>query len=95
MIVEIRLPAGYSLYKNEVIFSNFDNEIKYEVADFIKNKNLAAEFTAWDYHGIVWWNDELGYWCIEVWRHNIYRVTHLSETLEELIGEIQETYGYE
>lgn len=81
----IRLPDYFTPYKSDTIFSNFTDEIDYLVAEEIKYKPLSAPLTAWDYFGLVWWNDDIGYWCVEIWQFNKYKTTHISEHLEDLI----------
>lgn len=93
MKAELRLPANFTPFKSDGIFSNLTDEIDYEVAEAIKYKPLSAALTAWDYFGVVWWNDGIGYWCIEIWQFNKYIATYISEGLENLIQEIRDEYG--
>ncbi|WP_341836917.1 hypothetical protein WJU16_03385 [Chitinophaga pollutisoli] len=94
MKAEIRLPDNFTEYRSDGIFSNLTNEIDYLVVKAIKYKPLSAALTAWDYFGVVWWDDDIGYWCVEIWQFNKYKTTHISESFEDLIQEIQEKYGY-
>lgn len=93
MKATIRLPDNFTPYRSDGIFSNLTNEIDYQVAEAIQYKPLSAALTAWDFFGVVWWNDEIGYWCIEIWQFNQYKATHIAETLEALIQEIRDEYG--
>jgi len=76
-----------------VQYSSFDNELNCKVAAAIQNTALVADMTATNYHGLVWFSDELGYWCIEIWQNNMFVQTHLADDLEELICEIRLEYG--
>jgi len=93
MKAAIRLPDSFTEYRSDSIFSNLTNETDYQVAKAIKYKPLSAALTAWDYFGVVWWNDDIGYWCAEIWQFNKYKATHISEFLENLIQEIREEHG--
>ncbi|MFS4474709.1 hypothetical protein [Chryseobacterium sp. T20] len=64
------------------------------MASWIEGKNYCAEFTASNFHGLVWWNDELGYWCVEIWQDRVYKSSYMAERLEDLIQEVQTTYGF-
>lgn len=93
MKAAIRRPDNFSPYKSDGIYSNLTSEIDYLVAEYIKFKPLSAALTARDYFGIAWWNDNIGYWCVEIWQSNMYKATYISELLEDLIQEIREEFG--
>lgn len=61
MKVDLRIPKEFVLFQKGSIFSNFDNEVGHNVVSRIAGKNYFAEFTAKNFHGLVWWDDELGY----------------------------------
>lgn len=71
MKAQIRLPHSFLHYRKGSIYSNFDNELNDEVTAAIQNMPLVADMTATNYHGLVWFSDELGYWCIEIWQNNM------------------------
>ena len=93
MKTEIRLPINFKEFPGFPIISNFDNSINAEIETAIKNKALFSRYSAWNFNGIVWWHDELGYWCAEVWVHRKYLVSYLAENLEELANEINDEHG--
>ncbi|MGK6342533.1 hypothetical protein ACMGDK_09855 [Chryseobacterium sp. DT-3] len=96
MKVDIRIPETFKLYSNNgPLYSNFDNELNLEVADEIWNKPLIAEFIAYNFHGLVWWDDKLGYWCIEILQNKLYKGTYISEELSFLVDEVQNVFGKE
>ncbi|AZA99204.1 hypothetical protein EG359_06115 [Chryseobacterium joostei] len=81
MKVDLRIPKKFVIYQKWSVFSNFDNEVDYNVASWIQGKNYCAEFTASNFHGLVWWNDELGYWCDEIWQDRVHKSSYMAERL--------------
>jgi hypothetical protein len=90
---DIRLPSNFLEYSGDPIVSNIDNEIKTEIEIEIKNKPLFSQYTAWNFNGLIWWHDELGYWAAEVWVFKKYTASYIAETLEELANEIDLEHG--
>ncbi|MNI82440.1 hypothetical protein D3C87_1143310 [compost metagenome] len=64
-----------------------------DIANEILNKPLIAEFIAYHFHALIWWNDKLGYWCVEVSQNNLYKGSFISEDLSSLIDEVQNIFG--
>lgn len=96
MKAEIRLPTNFTLHCSKgTLYSNFDHELNLEVAEEIKNKPLAAEYIAHNFHGSIWWNEEIGYWCIEISQNKLYKGTYISEEISFLINEVQDIFGRE
>lgn len=93
MKVDIRIPEHFKPYRSEEVYFNLTPKIYWEVVDFIRNKPLSAAITAWNYFGIVWWQDELGYWGIEIWQKNQWIATYMQEDLEDLLREVRAAYG--
>lgn len=94
MKAEIRIPENFKLYSIKgPLYSNFDNELNMEIANEILNKPLIAEFIAYHFHGLIWWNDKLEYWCVEVSQNNLYKGSYISEELPFLISEVQNIFG--
>ncbi len=84
MKTDIRLPGHFKQVVGEALLSNKDASIDYLRAMRIMGTPFFGTFAAWNYFGKLWWNDDLGYWCVEIWKHRDYQVTHLCETLDEL-----------
>ena len=93
MKAEIRKPQSITEYPGNAIISNLTNQIDQQIAAAIKSTNFFSRYAAWNFNGIIWWNDELGYWCAEIWRFNNYVASYLAETLEELAHEIDGIYS--
>ena len=77
------------------LFTNYDHVLNYQVAERIKGRPLLAIFKARDFSGMVWWFEDVRLWCIEIWFQQNFVATHIAETIEDLIEEIQEEYGDE
>jgi len=87
-----RIPESYSEYP-EAVMSNCDHTIDYEVAEHIKGKELSAQYAGWNFCGYVWW--EGGMWNCEVWHYNSWQKTFNAETLEEMMSDVCDEYGYD
>ena len=95
MQADLRIPKGFILYQKGSIFSNFDNRLDYNVACWIEGKDYYAEFTAYNFLALGWWNDQLGYWCVEIWQSSLFQNTYMAENLKALIEEVQYIYGFD
>jgi hypothetical protein len=84
-----RIPSDYKRIEKTVM-SNFDDSIDFEIAERLKSGRICAEYTAWNFFGIVWW-DKMSYKC-EIWVHKSYRET-LSGSLEEIMTKASSKYG--
>ncbi|MDB5156148.1 MAG: hypothetical protein JWR50_855 [Mucilaginibacter sp.] len=93
MKTEIRKPRNLNEYPGDAIISNLTNQIDQQIATVIKGNNYFSRYAAWNFNGIVWWNDELGFWCAEVWKFNNYVASYLAESLEELAKEIDSIHS--
>jgi len=50
-------------YSGDTIISNLTGQIDLEIELKIKSTNYLSRYSAWNFNGRIWWNDELGYWC--------------------------------
>ena len=85
-----RIPEGYE--EIEEVMSNFDREVDQEVADQLKSGKYFAPYPGWNFYGRVWWEDE---WFCEVWVQGSYDGTYNASTLEELMKDVSDFYGYD
>ena len=85
---ELRLPTDFKEYPGDAIVSNLDNSINPEIEEAIKSKPLFSRYSAFHFNGIIWWNDNIGYWCGEVWVLKKYVASYLAENLSALADEI-------
>jgi hypothetical protein len=88
MRCKLRLPFDFKEYGTDAIVSDFDNLIDHEIEKAIKDRPLFSRYSSLHFNAKVWWNDELGYWCGEVFVSKEYIASYLAETLEELANEI-------
>jgi hypothetical protein len=92
MQAEVRLPTNFTeLIADPIIDSS--HEINFEIADQVKGKALFSRFAAYDFNGLVWWHDTIGYWAVEIYEWRQYKETWINEYLDELIKEVQVVYG--
>jgi hypothetical protein len=93
MKAEIRMPRHLIEYSGDALITNLTGKIDQDIELKIKGSNHFSRYSAWNFNGLVWWNDELGFWRIEVWQYNNYVATYLADTLEELANEVDRIYG--
>lgn len=86
-----RVPETFSKFPEEIM-SNFDREINEEVRTSIKNKQLYADYPAWNFHARVWY--EKVRWRCEIWRFGSYIETISSKTLRGIMNKSSKKYGY-
>ena len=86
----LRIPDNYKVYG--FVMSNSSGEIDVEIAEHIKDKPLSSHYAAWDFCGYVWHEDNK--WCCEVWVYNNYITTFVCGTLEEIMTEVSDEFGY-
>lgn len=75
------------------VMSNFDGIIDREIESRLKSENVHAGYSAWNFHGNVWYQDER-FHC-EIWRYQCYTETISAETLEEIMSEANEKHGFQ
>lgn len=90
--VSMRIPENFSEY-HETIMSNCDNIINDNVANAIKGKNLCSQYAGWNFCGYVWYQNSQ--WYCEVWVYKSWVETFNADTLEEIMTDVSDEYGYE
>ncbi|ULT39932.1 hypothetical protein KRR40_34420 [Niabella defluvii] len=71
---------------------DFDGNINLEIADKIKHTTYFSRYPDFDFQGIVWWHDELGYWAIQIQKIGAYRETILGAYLDEIVNAIRSRF---
>lgn len=90
---DYRMPKSFSEFGGEELMSNFDRQIVKETAEAIKGEKLFSRYAGWNFNGIVWYEHEK--WLCEVWRFREWQETFVCDTLEEIMTEVSDDYGYE
>jgi hypothetical protein len=88
-----RLPEEFKEYNKQSIYSNLTDEVSDDIVKAIYCKPFFSRYSAWNFNGIVWWDDEIGYWCIEISKYKEYQSSYIAETLDELIHEVKSIHG--
>lgn len=88
--IKLRIPEHFKSHP-EAIMSNFDHEIDDSAAEFIKDKQLYAQYAGWNFSGRVYWIDER--WYCDVWVYGSYRKTFVSDTLQGIMSDVCSQYG--
>lgn len=75
------------------VMSNFDHSINKDIAKQLKETNSYAGYPAWDFHGMVWYQN--GQYHCEIKRYRCHIDTISNEDLKEIMNEASDKYGYE
>jgi hypothetical protein len=92
-IIEKKIPDEFKYYYGGDIITNLDGSIDRETEKKIKGKKLYASYPAWNFYGGVWW--EANQWHCAVKQYHHFMGTLSADTLEELMEEVSDKYGYE
>lgn len=90
----ITCPENFEAWP-EGVMSNFDHEINESVATAIKGQPFFAQYAGWNFCGEVWWDAAAELWCCEVWQYHTHVATISADTLEEIMEEVSDRYGYD
>ena len=75
------------------IMSNFDHSIIANAADKLQKNKTYGRYPAWNFHGIVWYENNQFYCQIN--QYGIHVDTIKTDTLEEIMEKASEKYGAE
>jgi len=75
------------------VMTNFDHSIDNDIAEQLKDTNFYAGYSAWDFHGSVWF--ENGEYHCQIKRYGNHIDTISNEDLQGIMNEASEKYGYE
>jgi hypothetical protein len=78
---------------DEAVMSNFDHEINIEIANKLREGGYYADYSAWNFHGEVWYDD--GKWKCEIRRYHRHIKTIVADTLKEIMEQASHEYGYD
>ncbi len=90
---EYRMPESFSEYYGGELMSNSDREINKETEQAIKGKELFSTYSGRNFLGMVWWQDNK--WLCEVWFYGCFRKAVVYDTLEDIMTEVSDSYGYD
>lgn len=82
---EINFPGG---------MSNFDHEVEDGVEDRLRNERVFTHYGAWNFNGKVWWGSEGAFSC-QVWVYGSPVATVRAASLEDLMRECSEEWGWD
>jgi hypothetical protein len=91
---KVHIPHDFMLFEesDDVFLVDEYGDIKEDVKNAIYLKPFFSHLFSNDIYCTVWWNDELGYWCGEVYVNYEYLDTYIFESLEELCEEFSREY---
>jgi len=75
------------------VMSNFDHAIEKDIEEKLKEGNCYAGYAAWDFHGDVMFKDNK--FICEIWRYHCLVDIIEAETLEEIMEEASDKWGYD
>lgn len=81
---------------DDPLYSNMDHCLDDAVVLALSNApgRLCAQHAAWNFCGYVWQLQD-GRWVDQVWRYNAPVADVYGDSLEEVIEEVNDTYGHE
>lgn len=85
-----RVPDDFIEF-GDVIMSNVDHKIHYDIAEKVKNNKFYSAYPGWNFYGKLWWHDNK--WNCEIMCYLCYTITLSSESLEEIMNEACKLYG--
>jgi hypothetical protein len=83
------VPAG--LEDLGTVYSNFDHVLEKAIAEKLALGGSRASHAAWDFNGIVWFED--GVWFEKINRYQHHETTLEGATLEEVLSEANGRFG--
>ena len=88
------IPKSYKECPDSVM-SNCDHEIEGDEAKILKEEKKWSAYPGWNFWGGVWWNRRRKKWsCVVLCYHDHVNTIH-ADTLEEIMQEVSDEYGYE
>lgn len=82
---EIGGPAG---------MSNSDHTVDDGIEDRLRNESVFTRYAGWNFNGLVWLDAEGAFSC-QVWVYGSPVATVRAETLEDLMREVSDEWGWE
>lgn len=74
-----------------ILMSNRDHEVNQDVAQQLRNNQVLAEYSGWNFHATCWFADEQFH--AEVCVHHVHRATVSAPTPEELMELVSSDFG--
>ncbi len=75
----------------EMLMSNFDHTIDEGLSEKLKSGKFTAEYCAWKFHGMVWFEDSKFHCMIKKYTKHIDTI--IENTLEEIMETACSKYG--
>ena len=88
-----RMPTVFTEFEGEGLMSNFDREINQKTKKAIKGKNIYSRYAGWNFNGLVWWQNNN--WNCEVWQYKTWMETITCKSLEAIMKEVSNEYGWD
>jgi hypothetical protein len=85
-------PDDYE-WPNETVMSNCDHSINRDIAERMKEEKIICQYAGWNFCGWCWWTGEQ-YAC-NVWVYHQHKATILADTLDEIMDQACEEFGYD
>lgn len=79
---------------SDKVMSNFDHTVDPGMEDDLRT-GMRGQHTAWNFHGQVWYDADGGWFTEEVSVHKAVRAILSAPTLEELMREVNDEYGWD
>lgn len=77
------------------LMSNFDHTIEPDAEARLKEGRCTGQYSAWNFFGIVWWEEEAAHFVCEVWINHQIAATAQAATLVALRDGLCALFGYD
>lgn len=88
------IPEGYKELPDSVM-SNCDHAINKDVEARLRDSPSYAGYPAWNFYGYVWCDHQRRVYCCEIWVYGTPRKVIEAATLEEIMENASEEFGYD
>jgi hypothetical protein len=89
---ELGPPDGYDEIADGM--SNFDHTVDDGVEDRLRTERVWCRYAGWNFNGRVWLNAEGSFSC-QVWVYGSPVATVQADTLDDLMREVSDEWGWE
>lgn len=87
------MPDGYTAAPT--VMSNFDHTIDTDVANRLREREEYAPYAGYHFCGYVWWDRPRARWACEVWHYQVHMDTVTADTLEAIMREVSDKWGWD
>ena len=89
----LRPPPNHYTAKLDRVASNFDHVIDRDIAEKLKTGPFLSTYSAWNFHGTVWWDCELSKYCCLISQYHDEIETIIADSIQDIMDDACDKYG--